>query len=87
MSLVDTDKLTELRTAAQSKETATTALDDVQIKEIAYAINTAANTGELRVEFVHRLREATKAQLLAKGYKITETGTAVQGDIVVISWK
>ena len=66
MSYVNKDEMTELRTAAESLETALTSEDTVQLKSVAYAINTAANSGATRCIFQEPLRSNTKKELASK---------------------
>jgi len=87
MALVDKDHLTELRSAAEARTTALTGLDEIQLKAVAYAINTASNTGETSVIFKEALRENTVAELKAKGYKILDAGYANKTSVHLISWK
>ena len=87
MNLVPKDQMTELFTAAQSRQTATTAEDDIQLKAVAFAINSAANTGQLRVIFQEPLREAVKEQLEGSGYTIQYISAAKEEQQALISWK
>lgn len=68
MSLVEKDDMTTLRSASDSRATADTAERDIQLKAIAYAINSAANTGEKRVIFQEKLVDGVKEELESKGY-------------------
>ena len=70
MSLVPKEDMDKLRTASQSAETAATAELDVQLKAIAYQINTAANTGQNRAVFQEKLVPGVKEELESKGYKV-----------------
>lgn len=85
MAKVDKDHMTTLRTAAESKTTADTALDDTQVEAVAYAINSAANCGEYKVTFQEVLRENVKTQLDGKGYDLKTASQLDRGTI--ISWK
>lgn len=87
MNLVEKDKMTELYPAAQSRQTAATAEDDIQLKAVAYAINSAANTGQLRVIFQEPLRENVKSQLEGNGYTIKYISAAREEQQALISWK
>lgn len=86
MSLVEKDKMTELRTAAQSYETSISSEDEVQLKAVAYAINSAANTGQLNTVFQGAIRPAVLEELESKGYNIRDIGTAQQDKQMLISW-
>lgn len=87
MNLIPKDQMTELFTAAQSRQTATTAEDDIQLKAVAFAINSAANTGQFRVIFQEPLREAVKDQLEGSGYVIQYISAAKENQQALISWK
>lgn len=87
MALVDKDSMTILRTAAEAKTTASTAEVDIQLKAVAYAINTAANTGLTRIEFSEKLLDDVSAKLKANGYAVSNAGQAEDTRPVVISWK
>lgn len=85
MALVDKDEMTSLRTAAESKATAATSLDDIQKKAVAYAINNAANCGQYEVIFQEVLRESTIQSLEEKGYQLSSVPALNKG--TTISWK
>lgn len=87
MSYVEKDDMTTLRTAAQSLETSQTSEDTVQLKAVAYEINSAANTGSTRIFFQDPLRGATKAELESKGYTIKTYKSAQPEGQTVISWE
>lgn len=70
MSLVEKDKMTELRSASDSFATAQTAEDDIQLEAVAYAINSAANTGLIRTIYQSALSENTISELESKGYTV-----------------
>ena len=87
MSLVEKDEMTTLRSASESKDTAQTAEYEIQLKAVAYAINSAANTGELRTIFVGQLRDDVKEELESNGYTLTKYGQVNPDNETVISWK
>ena len=88
MALVDKDDMTTLFPASDSKATAQSAEDDIQLKAVAFAINSAANTGQLRVIFQEEIRPNVKTQLENNGYKLDPVpGTAKADSQTVISWK
>lgn len=87
MALVDKDSMTILRTAAEARTTASTAEVDIQLKAVAYAINTAANTGLTRIEFIEKLLNDVSTKLKANGYSVSNAGKAESNKPVVISWK
>lgn len=89
MSLVDKDHMTELRDASAALETALTAVDDTQLKAVAFVINNASNTGETRVIYQSPLTDEVRSQLESKGYKVEPMkGTAKREgqEETVISW-
>ena len=87
MSLVERDDMTKLRTAAESRETAASAEDEVQIKAVAHLINQAANTGLERVAYQGELREAVREELISKGYYLRNIGGAYPERQVLIIWE
>lgn len=88
MNLVDKDNMDKLQPASSSKQTAQTAEDDIQLKAVAYAINSAANTGQYRTIFLEEIRPNVKSELESNGYKLSFVqGTAKTDSQTVISWK
>lgn len=85
-NLVEKDEMTKLRTASESRETSLTAADDVQMMSIAYAINSAANTGATRVTYVEEITEANLEILKTKGYSITYNNNLRPKGQTIISW-
>lgn len=88
MNLVERTDMDKLRTAQESAQTAATAEDDIQLKAVAYAINSAANTGEHRVLFQEKLRQAVADELEANGYVLKYVGDPDYNPTrrVIISW-
>ncbi len=86
MSLVEKDEMTTLFSASESNANAKTAEDAIQLKAVAYAINSAANTGLFRVVFQEILRPAVKAELENKGYSIVPIGVADPDKHTLIEW-
>lgn len=84
MGKVPKDEMIVLHTAAESKSTATNAEDDTQLQAVAYAINSAANCGQLSVIFQEELRPNVESQVTGKGYTIKSASQLDRG--VVISW-
>lgn len=85
MALIDRDKITELKTAAEVKEVASGAAFEIEMRTIAGAINNAANTGQLSCAYTNKMSKDARAKLIAKGYRITKVNdfdTALQ-----ISWE
>lgn len=85
MARVDKDDMTTLRPASDSNATAASALDDIQIEAVAYAINNAANCGQYDVIFQEEMRSNTKSELTGKGYTLAAASQLDRG--TVISWK
>ena len=57
------------------------------MKAIAYAINSAANTGETRVEFQEIISDTNWEQLESKGYKVDYIPFEASQKNTLISWK
>lgn len=88
MNLVPKEEMDELKPAASSKQTAESAEDDIQTKAVAFAINSAANTGQYRVIFLEPIRPAVEEALKSNGYKLSFVqGTAKADSQTIISWK
>lgn len=87
MSIVARDQMTELRTADESYQTSLVAEDEIQLKAVAYEINTAANSGATRTVYQGKLRPAVLDQITASGYKVTYLKSATPEGQVLISWK
>lgn len=85
MNLVERTDMDKLISAYAAATTAITAEDDVQLKAVAYAINSAANTGQFRTLFQEKLRPNVKDELESNGYKLTPVGD-VHARKVIISW-
>ena len=86
MALVDKDHMTELRSAADARLTAETAEVDIQLQAVAYAINSASNTGQLRATFQGVLLDEVKSALEENGYTTQSYGVN-PNNLTVISWK
>ena len=86
MSRVDRDQMTTLRPAADAYQTSLTAEDEIQLEAVAYAINNASNTGEVRVVFQTPLRPNVESQLKSNGYTIRLIGIAELERQTLISW-
>ena len=87
MSLIPQDELTILKAASAVKTVADTAVFEQEQKDIAYAINTAANTGNTEV-LVHRiLSDQMKTILTQQGYTLSYNDLVANPDaLVTISW-
>ena len=64
--------MTTLRPASDSRATAQTAEQDIQLKALAYAINNAANCGQTNVIFQEKILDVNIDELKSKGYKIRQ---------------
>lgn len=87
MALIPTSDLTTLQSASAVKTVAQSAQEDTQEMAVAYAINTAANTGEMETVFQGVLFESIKTKLETEGYTLTNYGAANPDFRTVISWK
>lgn len=87
MALVDKDHMTELRPASDSKVTASTAEKDIQLQAVAYAINSAANTGEYTAVYQGKLLDEVKTELESNGYTLLQYTSVIPDNSTVISWK
>lgn len=85
MALIERDKLNVLISAQEAKTIAEGALDDINLQQVAYAINTAANTGETEAIILTRMTAKTKEELEAKGYRVQIKVTGAE-PTVVVSW-
>lgn len=80
------ENLVELVPAATAKSTAATAEKDAQVKAVAHAINTAANTGCTEVKINQPLLPEVKTQLEGLGYKVYAVGLAEAERVYMITW-
>ena len=80
------ENLTQLVPAATAKATAINAEKDIQLKTVAHAINTAANTGCTEVKFNQPLLDEVKAELEGQGYKVYTVGLADPDKVWMITW-
>ena len=70
--LIPISDMNILKSASEVRSISETALIDQQIAEVAYVINTAANSGEKRCIFCRNLLDKTIEELENKGYTITK---------------
>lgn len=70
MALIPQDELITLITAAVAKDVADTAHQTQQEQSVAFAINSAANTGAHTCLYNHPLSDTTIATLKSKGYTV-----------------
>lgn len=85
--MFERDDMTTLHQASECKTTAEEAPDVQQKNAVAFAINSAANCGELTVEFSQPLRPNVQAEVESKGYTVTPRGGAYSDHPIIISWK
>lgn len=78
---------TELVSAQEANQIAQTAEVTHQLMAVAYAINSAANTGELCTLFNQPLLPEVRAELISKGYRVISAGIANPSNITRISWE
>ena len=81
------ENLDELVPATQARSTADSAEHDIQIKVVAHAINSAANTGCTETRINQRLLPEVKTQLESLGYKTYAVGKASPETQWLIVWK
>lgn len=85
MALIDREKITELKTAAEVKEIASGAAFDIEMMSIAASINNAANTGELSCAYTNKMSTEARAKLVSNGYRITQVNDF--DSAIRISWE
>ena len=85
MALIDKEHLSELKTAAEVKEVASGAAFEIEMRTIASAINTAANTGQQSCTYTNVISKEARAKLLANGYRITKVNGF--NAALTISWE
>lgn len=88
MTLVNKDEMIKLRSASDSRATAQTAEKDIQLQAIAYAINTAANTGLFSTIYQSPLLDGVKEELEGKGYvvRFVNNNSMQKEHHTLISW-
>ena len=85
MALIEIGKLNELVSASSAKSTSDSAVDDINLQQVAYAINSAANTGQTEVVVMTPLTDNTLTQLEANGYTVVYKKSGAELT-TVISW-
>lgn len=78
---------TTLRPAADVKDVAEKAAEVHELQQLAYAINTAADTGELQTVYEHAISDNAQSTLELQGYQLTPYKLATNGAAYIISWK
>lgn len=84
--MIELNDLNKLKPAAEVKQVAETSEDTIQTRSVAYAINSSANSGEVRVKYEEPLRPNVRTLLEENGYKLTATGNAAK-NMTIISWE
>lgn len=87
-SLIPSSDMTTLQDASKCREVAESAEAIHEMMKVAYAINNAANTGELCVTWSGTLMQTTKDSLESAGYKVEAVeDIAREGTRYTISWE
>lgn len=86
MSRIDQKDLCILKTAAEIRTVANDADKELELSRIAFAINTAANSGEYQVEWVDKISDDAKTALESKGYTL-ETKIVALSTHYIIKWE
>lgn len=86
MALIPNDSINELRSASELKDVASTALVEIELKSVAAAINSAANTGLLEVPWHKQLSADVSKKLTDKGYKVKPLNDPMVA-LYIISWE
>lgn len=85
-TLIPLDSLTQLQSATEVKNVAENASEIHETQEVAYAINTAANTGATSVIFNKAISDNVQSTLESKGYVLTQREMANRHASYIISW-
>jgi hypothetical protein len=85
-TLIPRDQLTELQPAADVKNVAENASEIHETQSIAYAINTAANTGATSVIYDKEISDNVQSTLELNGYVLTPRAMANNHASYIISW-
>lgn len=88
MSLIPQEDLKTLQSASAVKAVAETAKYEQDIQAVAFAINSAANTGETSVTITMKLSKEVRDELEQDGYTLTNFKyNANPEDQTIISWE
>lgn len=85
VGLIPYNELAELKLASDVKDISAGAKIAHQVSEVAYVINTAANTGEYRAYYNGELLPETIELLESNGYTIVANARSIHSQSV-ISW-
>lgn len=70
MALIAQKDMTTLHSASEVKTVAASAVDDINIAQIAAKINEAANTGETKIHWMSKINDNVLSTLKSKGYTV-----------------
>ena len=76
MSLIPRDEMNQLKNASAVKAIADSAIEEQLEMEVAYIINTAANTGCHTAVWAKEMPEDLKSTLEGKGYQVLSDNSA-----------
>ena len=74
------ESLVVLKTASEARTVAESAPLDMEMKQIAYTINSAAATGQFEAYYNHNISAEALEQLESNGYQVVVTDRASLGD-------
>lgn len=74
------ESLITLKPASEVKTIAESAPLEMEMKQIAYTINSAAATGQFEAYYNHNISDEALAQLEENGYQVVVTDRASLGD-------
>lgn len=86
MSLIKKEDMATLYPAAQSRTTSAGAAVEQNRMTVAYAINSAANTGLYSAAVSSPILPEVLQELEEKGYLVQNSGYAKDSDLHLISW-
>jgi hypothetical protein len=88
MARIPQEDMPILKSAADVKTVASTAIADMEEMSVAAMINNAANCGEYSVTCSRPISDALQAKLAGMGYELTQPAPIARpGDCWIISWK
>ena len=88
MSRIAPEDMTTLKSAAEVKAVAGTAVSELEEMSVAHCINEAANTGEYTAVYSKPISAALRTKLEGQGYILSSPAPlAKSGDVTNISWK
>lgn len=79
-SLIKSEDMIVLKSASEVKTVADEAMKIHEEQSVAYAINSAANSGQHSIIYAHNLSDAIKEVLRGQGYSVTKNGRAADPD-------